>query len=137
VATRQDVERAVAGTDPNAFLIICNGDGKTLGERPGSGHSASLIVLDLPEKIESGMHFAARPEQPAAITKALQRRSKKERARNRAASKRKQAASVPAVLPTRPARGLSRRPASPEPPAKSEPPAAPAETGEFHGIEVI
>lgn len=136
MATRQDVEQAVAGTDPNAFLIICNGDGKTLADRPGNGHSASLIVLDLAEKIEGGMHFADRPEMPDAIRKALKKRDKKQHARNRKANKRKQAASIPAVLPTRPSRGLSRRPASPEPPARAAPPEPqiPGQTSDRLGV---
>lgn len=46
MVTRQDVERAVAGQDPETHLMICNGEGQLLAERPGTGHSAALLVLD-------------------------------------------------------------------------------------------
>lgn len=91
MTTRAEVERAVSDQDSRLHLIVSNANGRCVAERQGDGHSgATLIVLGLAEKIEAGkMTFAARPEQPAGITAALKRCSKKERAKNRRAAKQK------------------------------------------------
>lgn len=127
MATRAQVEAAVAELDPWAGVIVSDGDGKLLAERPAAeGGGCVLVVLDVEVlgKIEAG-RFSARPDAHFTRAEARALRKRACRARERAAARIRKLSAAPDLMAegTREPLGAIRRPPPAQPgPASRGPP---------------